>query len=59
MLEQNMRATPTNESDRPPFKFGGELVLQEMQLFRRSMTVRYAVIQVVVYAMLYAALKLT
>jgi len=30
-----------------------------MQLFRRSMTVRYAAIQVVVYALLYAALKLT
>ena len=54
-----MRATPKYESDLPAFKFGSDLVLQEMQLFRRSMTVRYAVRQVVVYALLYAALKLT
>ena len=54
-----MRATPTNESQLPAFKSEGGLVRKEMRLFLRSMTVRYAVMQVVVGVLLYAALKLT
>jgi hypothetical protein len=54
-----MRAVPTDESDRPALRCGGDLVLKEIQLFRRSMTVRYAAMQVVVWLLFYAALKLT
>jgi hypothetical protein len=52
-------ATPTNESQLPALKSEGDLVRKEMRLFLRSMTVRYAVMQVVVAVLLYAALKLT
>jgi hypothetical protein len=52
-----MRAVPTNESDRPAHRCGGDTVLK--QLFLRSMTVRYAAIQVVVWLLFYAAVKLT
>jgi hypothetical protein len=58
-MERIMQATPTNESHLPAFKSEGDPIREAMRLFLRSMTIRYAVMQIVVSILLYAALKLT
>ena len=47
------------KTDASPVKREAELLREEMERFRTSITWRFALIQVVVYGFLYAALKLT
>jgi len=47
------------KTDASPHKQEVNLFRKEMKRFRTSMTCRFALIQVVVYGFLYAALKLT
>jgi hypothetical protein len=54
-----MSPTSATKTDASPLKQEVNLFRKEMKRFRTSMTCRFALIQVVVYGFLYAALKLT